>query len=53
MAQRMKRKAAEAKPPLEELLERSKESWREGDGLAYQRAIRGEWERSPEDVLPG
>jgi hypothetical protein len=45
--------ASETEPSLEQLLRRTAGSWREGDGLAYQRAVRGEWERSPEDEGSG
>ena len=30
-------------PPLEELLERTRGCWKCGDGLEYQRRLRGEW----------
>ncbi|ATQ70234.1 MULTISPECIES: ribbon-helix-helix protein, CopG family [Methylosinus] len=33
-------------PSFDELLDRSHGLWREGDGLAYQRSIRDEWETS-------
>lgn len=44
--------ASEAEPSLEQLLRRTAGSWREEDGLAYQRAVRGEWE-SPEEEGSG
>jgi len=44
--------ASKGEPSLEQLLRRTAGSWREGDGLAYQRAVRGEWE-SPEDEGSG
>jgi hypothetical protein len=31
-------------PSFDELLDRSRGLWREGDGLSYQRRIRDEWE---------
>lgn len=31
-------------PSFDELLERSRGIWREGDGLSYQRRLRDEWE---------
>jgi len=34
-----------AKPSFDELLERVSGTWKHGDGLAWQRKIRGEWER--------
>ncbi len=36
-------------PSLEQLLQQTAGSWRAGDGLAYQQAVRGEWEETPED----
>ncbi|MBY6240682.1 ribbon-helix-helix protein, CopG family [Methylosinus sp. Sm6] len=32
------------RPSFDELLERSRGLWREGDGLAYQRRLRADWE---------
>jgi Ribbon-helix-helix protein, copG family len=40
---------SETEPSLEQLLRQTAGSWREGDGLAYQQAIRGEWEEAPND----
>ncbi|HKI06395.1 MAG TPA: ribbon-helix-helix domain-containing protein [Thermoanaerobaculia bacterium] len=36
--------ASQAAESLEQLLGRTAGIWREGDGLAYQRAVRDEWE---------
>jgi len=33
------------KPPLGALLESSRGIWKRGDGLAWQRKLRGEWDR--------
>ncbi len=46
---RYRSEALEAEPTLKQLLQRTAGSWREGDGLAYQRAIRGEWEGHSEE----
>ena len=35
----------EEQPSFEELLEKTAGSWRNGDGLEYQRKIREEWDR--------
>lgn len=32
-------------PPLPELLNSTRGTWRHGDGLAYQRGLRDEWEQ--------
>jgi hypothetical protein len=53
MAKRARQhETTEAKPSLKELLERTQGRWPGEDGLAYQRAIRGEWDRHPFVVLP-
>ncbi len=41
---REQRDAMSAEPSLEQLLQRTAGSWKEGDGLAYQQSIRDEWE---------
>lgn len=38
------RRQSGERPSFDELLERSRGLWREGDGLAYQRRLRDEWE---------
>lgn len=38
------REESRAKPALHAALEHTAGIWRSGDGLAYQRRIRGEWE---------
>lgn len=38
-------RAAEERPSLEELLRRSRGTWKHGDALEYQIRIRDEWER--------
>jgi hypothetical protein len=38
------RRQSGERPSFDELLERSRGLWREGDGLAYQQRIRAEWE---------
>jgi hypothetical protein len=40
--------ASQAAESLEQLLRRTAGIWREGDGLAYQRAVRDDWEAAPE-----
>jgi hypothetical protein len=32
-------------PDFEDLLERTRDLWQDGDGLAYQDRLRAEWER--------
>lgn len=32
------------KPTMEDLLERTRGSWKKGDGLKFQRKIRSEWD---------
>lgn len=34
----------EEAPALEELLEQSRGTWKHGDGVAYQQALREEWQ---------
>ncbi|MFL6195651.1 MAG: ribbon-helix-helix protein, CopG family [Thermoanaerobaculia bacterium] len=36
--------AGEGETSLQQLLQRTSGIWREGDGLAYQRQVRDEWE---------
>jgi hypothetical protein len=38
------RRQSGERPSFDELLERSRGLWREGDGLSYQRRLRDEWE---------
>jgi Ribbon-helix-helix protein, copG family len=33
-------------PSMDQLLQETKGSWRLGDGLAYQRRVRGEWKKN-------
>jgi hypothetical protein len=40
--------AAAGQASLEQLLGRTAGIWPGGDGLAYQREVRGEWETGPE-----
>lgn len=45
-AVRLLRARIEARePPLVQLLQQTRGIWREGDGLEYQRRVRGEWDR--------
>jgi hypothetical protein len=38
------RRQSGEQPSFDELLERSRGLWREGDGLSYQQRLRDEWE---------
>ena len=38
--------ARRAEPPLEELLARTRGIWKRGDGLAWQKNLRAEWEKT-------
>jgi hypothetical protein len=40
-----RRGAAAPEPAFDALLDRTRGIWRQGDGLAYQEGIRGEWDR--------
>lgn len=42
----LRRNAALESLPFDQLLQRTSGSWKRGDGLAYQRKMRGEWGRS-------
>lgn len=37
----------ESAPTFDELIDAARGTWRHGDGLAWQRALRGEWDERP------
>ncbi len=43
---RLRAESESKEAPLDDVLQRTSGIWRQGDGLAYQRRVREEWEAS-------